>query len=224
MSLIADSHLSAQELYHLRYLFAKHSGIPQSTYGTIFLFLWNTYGFNFSNSLNSLLRYSTMAFAALSSRVGRSIPSEYYEYFSKFHKGLLRDIKENTIDESNLFALYFTSMCALEYSREIDMEEPVAFHIYRNIFCAATEHLLGRRIEYSLPQIWRFMLFKFILSYVDTHTCTTVMQDSDIQLYSMQLFEKKIPGMNNILTVTNQVITPSCYTGTIIDSYSIHHY
>lgn len=139
VSLISDSNFSVQELTYLRYLFAENFGRPTSVHRMILCYLWHTYGFTFSNSASPVLRYGAML--RISKRpVGNRVPTEYYQYLSQFHNGLLLAIKDNTVDESHLFGLFFAVMSDRNWRDRL--LRGVIIYQYLPIFCATLEHLL----------------------------------------------------------------------------------
>ena len=142
LSLIADSNLSAQELFYFRYLYSKNAPQPFSVDGTLLRYLWGTYGLKFSNLSKQSLRYVIMSFAAINIAwdCRQPIPTDYYENLSRFHESMSRALKENIIDETHLVALYYAIRCSNIYSM-LDTLHVQVFrnsHIFRR-FCSGSE-------------------------------------------------------------------------------------
>lgn len=197
VSLIADSNLSARDLYYLRYLVANNSACCFTALGTIFRYLWTSFGFNLASS-SPLLRYSAMASAAMdiSCRSGGAIPLEYYEYVSLFHDGLLSAIKENNVDETHLFALSLAVHNPLLYSL-YPSEASAPYYTYLNLFCATLDHLIANTQNCPPKPIWSFTLLFLRRTYAYPQGLTAIDHDSDTQLYRMHLLNTRLPAPNN---------------------------
>ena len=214
VSLISDSNLSAQDLYYLRYLFDVNSRCTFSALGTIFRYLWESYGFNLSNSSGCLLP-SAMASAAIDNacRVGGAIPTEYYEYISRFHEDLLGSIRANKVDETHLFALSLAIHTARLYSF-INRKESAAYYTYLNLFCVTLEQMIRQHAEphgYPPKAIWNYTLLFLRRNYLYPQGVAAITQDSDTHLYRMHHLSTELPAAYNFDGMLNEVTDPGLY-------------
>jgi hypothetical protein len=148
-------------------------------------------------------------------KTGR-VSSDYYEYISDFQEGLLNVMKSNSVDESNLFALFLVIHSARQYSR-IDPNEEAAYHTYINMFCAVLRHLIRQH-----PKTHRKPLWRYSLSFVRrTLYRTLATPDEDILLLSLDSLDAELPGnysYQNLFTASPLYYTPQ------IDNSSLHNW
>ena len=222
VSLIADSNVSSEGLYYLRYVFADYYPEPFSIVGAILSYLWNSYGFDFSNSSTPLLRYSVMASAAIfqSKKDGGRVRFKYYEYLSHFHQGLLRAIKSNTVDETHLFALFFIIVSSRTYS-SFDPSESESGYTYCNVFCAVMEQLIGQHEYPDRKQVWRLALSYLRRCSAYPPTDTVIVHDSEAQIQLMYFLDTQLPGN---YTFDNMTVIPCQFSIPEIDKDSILHF
>jgi len=215
VSLISDSNIPSQELFYLRYLFSQHSRCSFSVLATVFRYLWDTYGFNLSNSSNSVLRYSGIAKAAIDHtlRIKGNIPPEYYEYVSQYHEDLLFAIGQNKVDEMHLFALCLAVHNARLYSFYF-CKESTAYYTYLDLFCVTLQHMIDQHLldrTHPLKAIWSSTLSLLRRTYLYPQGIASLTQDSDIQLHRMYLLSTKLPPGHCFDEILNPSIEPSLY-------------
>ena len=146
--------------------------------------------------------------------VGRC-SSDYYEYLSDFQEGLLKVIKNNSVNESHLFALFLIIDSTNQYCR-IDPNEVGARHTYLNLFCAVLAHLLRQHPRAHRKPVWRFAL-SFIRRMLYLSLAT---RDQDVLLLSLDSLDVELPGnysFQNLFTAS-QLHTPQ------IDNSILHYW
>ena len=195
------------DLYYLRMIFSRHSRWINPVHSTAFHYLWQAYSFNLSFSSNCVLRYSALAFEVISHVVfDRHIlsqvdfPLEYYEYTSQFLNGLRKAIKENTIDETHLFAVFFAVLTG-RMTAWFEPEESNTYFTYLGVFCSTLEHLINRQAKArrtnSTP-LWRLLLSHIRRLHRFLRSFATVTQDPRTHFYPMHLLDIKIPWSNEM--------------------------
>ena len=127
--------------------------------------------------------------AIFKERFSDRLPTEYYEYLSQFHNGLLLAIKDNNVNESHLFGLFFAVIFARD---EYGSGCGTMSNSYLPIFCAAMEYLLRQTPILDgkfLPQyIWWFML-SYLRRISMGQDVTEMTQHSDAQFHYMQILD-----------------------------------
>jgi hypothetical protein len=143
--------------------------------------------------------------------------SDYYEYLSDFQEGLLKVMRNNSVDESHFFALFLIVDSTRRYSMNIDPNEAAAYHTYLNIFRSVLESLIRQH-----PRTHRKPMWRFSLSFIRRLLVSSVaVRDRDMLLRSLDPLDAELPGnynYENLLTASQLFYAPQ------IDNSILHYW
>ena len=213
--LIATPNLFLQDAHYFQYLYYTILPSRWSIAGTIFRFLWRTYGITFSNPGSSdLLRSSVLASAVVgkSYQTGQEVPQpEYNRYLNHFRGALNQAIAENNFDETHLLALYFVIGNARAESNHAEFEK------YLDYFCRLMGHLNQQAKnsghQFPLQHIWRLLLSYLRRGYVYSSGTPLSIRKKDVQLLAMHDLDMQLTSNRNLGGDVNGFVGSSYYSG-----------
>lgn len=198
VSLIADSTLSSRELFYLRCLYYRYAPMPSCVLGTLFRYVWSIYGFDLSSLPDHCFRNAAMAVVA--SWHSKERPTaEYFEYLSHFHEGLLRAIKQNSVNETHLFALLLAIRPSQMHSSREGRIQTSETRTYSDGFLAVMEHLT-HHVSTTEANLLSRCLWKYLLSfYIRIHPTNdyTIAESVDV-IQSIHTLNHSLPGNSNV--------------------------
>jgi len=172
VSTIADCNLSDQDLFHLRYLHQKYWNVADlhDLKEVVLQSLFCEYGFTFPNKtlLYAALAYSRNQIAYPEPRFYRKTPFYddsdvlYWQYVSLFTRNLFSSIRNGSISECHLFAIFLALTSRYVHERDFEVFHTQGFATVFKLLTTARQNAVSPiRASTKLAFLWHHML-KFL--------------------------------------------------------------